>query len=236
MDILEIRNQRLSTLLADFNICESCKIVDRNRNRMEVGYRCPRCGAAGRGGTLYFSLSVFSLIDLMQDFYHLNQEAVSHSEDLTDQNKSDHRLAVVIFYCTLAEVLLLHFLEQCMFEMGVPNQIQERLLDDNPFVNQRVEKLFPTLTGIKWNKAVELLEEGTDLNYAETVAFSKRASIARNDFLHRGNKYAIPQDMPEQCIRHIRPLVSLFVALHNEYVARPVGNHGLQPKGGGMKT
>jgi hypothetical protein len=222
MDVLEIRRQRLSTLLADFMICKSCGIVDRDFERMRIGYKCPRCGIPGDGAMAYFPISVDSLIDLMQEFYHLKQEAAPDSEAPVEQKASNHQLAVVIFFCALAEVLLQFFLEKRMSKMGLQHEIQERLLDDNLFVKQRVQKLFPALTSAKWNKAVEMLSKRVDLDYIETTKFYQRASSARNEFLHRGNKWAIPQDMPEQCIRHIWPLVCLFVALHNEYIAQPV--------------
>jgi hypothetical protein len=220
-DVLEIRSQRLSTLLADFMICESCGIVDRDHERMRVGYKCPRCGIPGDGASGYFPISVLSLIDLMQELYHPKQEAAANSAPI-EQNEGNHRLAVVIFFCALAEVLLQHFLEKRMSKMGLPHEIQDRLLGDNQFVQQRVQKLFPTLTGVKWKKAVAMLSERVDLNYSETVEFYQQASSARNKFLHRGNKWAIPRDMPEQCIRHIWPLVCLFVALHNEYIAQSI--------------
>jgi hypothetical protein len=185
----------------------------------------------------YFPISVSSLIDLMQEFYHLKQEATPHSETPVEQKESNHQLAVVIFFCALAEVLLQHFLEQCMSKMGLPHEIQDRLLNDNPFVKQRVEKIFPVLTGVKWNKAMAILSEYVKLNYVEVTEFHKRTSRARNEFLHKGSKWAIPQDMPEQCIRRIWPLVCLFVALHNKYVIQPISEgHIAEPKEDGTNT
>ena len=90
MDILEIRNQKLSTLLSFFMICTSCKVVDSDINRIEVGYKCPRCGIAGGGGRNYFPMSVHSLIDLMQEFYHLKQVSDIDSEVPNIQNESNH--------------------------------------------------------------------------------------------------------------------------------------------------
>lgn len=220
MDILEIRSQRMSTLVADFIICESCGIVDRDQERMRVGYECPRCGIPSDKATDYFPISVSSLIDLTQEFYHLKQEAIPHSETPVEQKESNHQLAVVIFFCALAEVLLQHFLQQCMSKMGLPHEIQDRLLNDNLFVKQRVEKVFPALTGVRWNKAMTMLSERVELDCVETTRFYRRASQSRNKFLHKGNKWGIPQDMPEQCIRHLSSLVWLFVALHNRYVAQ----------------
>ena len=219
MDVTEIRNQRLSTILTDFMICQSCRIVDNNRERMRVGYECPRCGIPGKHGMIYFPSNVQSMIDLMQEFYHQEQNPSLDSAVATDKSGENHRLAVVIFFCTLAEVLLEHFLRKLMDEKKLPREIQDRLLDDNLLVKQRVQKLFPTLTGVKWKTTVTKLEKDVTLDFVGTIKFYQRASRERNNFLHKGYKWAITQDMPEQCIRHIWPLVSLFVALHNKHIA-----------------
>lgn len=216
MDVLEIRNQPLSTLFADFFICKSCKIVDRDHNRMLVGQKCSVCGVPSEGGEVYFPVSVPSLMDLMQKFYHFKEEATQSSKIPSNQNESDYRLAVVIFFCSLGEVLLHHFLKKCMLKMSLQPRIWERLFDDNLSVRQRVEKLFPALTGVKWNKAVAMLNENVELDYIEASEFYQRASVARNKFLHEGSKWAIPDDMPEQCIRHIWPVMCLFVDLHKQ--------------------
>ena len=223
MDITEIHNQRLSTILTDFMICESCGIVDRDRGRMIIGYQCPRCGIPGSIGRIYFPLPIQSLIDLMQEFYHSKLDAPLDSEASGVQRPSNHQLAVVIFFCTLGEVLFEHFIREFMFKKELPRMIQDRLLNDNPFVKQRIKKLFPALTGAKWNETIEKLSRRDGHDYVGTVRFYRRASDARNKFLHKGNKWAIPRDMPEQCIKQVWPLISLFVALHNEHLAAMKG-------------
>ncbi len=220
MDILEIRSQRLSTLQADFMICQSCGFVDRDDERITVGYKCAHCGSPGSGARVYFLNPVRSMIDLMQEFYHPGQSASAKAEAPAEQNESNHQLAVIIFFCTLGEVLLQHFLKKRMSKMGIPHEIQDRLLNDNLFVKQRIQKLFPTLTGVKWKKAVTTLSDRVELDYNEATKFYQHASDARNKFLHEGNKFAIPQNMPEQCLRHIWPVVCLFVDMHNEYIAQ----------------
>lgn len=223
MDILEIRDQKLSSLLSFFMICTSCKIVDNDIDRIDVGYKCPNCGIAGNVARSYFPMSVHNLIDLMQEFYHLKQRFDADSEPAMNetQNDTNHQLAVVILFCTLVEVLLQHFLECLMTKLGLPPKIQDRLLNDNISTRQRVEKLFPALTGLQWNATIKRLNEQVELNYVETLEFCKRAAEKRNIFLHRGIKYAIPKDMPETCLRQIWTIVNLFVSLHNEFVAQP---------------
>jgi len=219
MDILEIRHQKLSTLLSFFMICTSCKIIDRDHERITVGYQCPRCGVAGHGGRNYFPTSVHSLIDLMQEFYHLKNVPDEDFEIQSNQKEGNHQLAVVILFCTLVEVLLQHFLERLMSSIGLSPKIQERLLNDNMNVQQRVQKLFLALTDAKWKETIEKLSERVDLDYVKTIEFYKQASEKRNYFLHRGNKWAIPKDMPEKCLLEIWPTVNLFVSLHNEFIA-----------------
>jgi hypothetical protein len=182
---------------------------------MEVGYKCPRCGIAGGGGRNYFPMSVHSLIDLMQEFYHLKQVSDIDSEVPNIQNESNHQLAVVILFCTLGEVLLQHFLECLMYSKGLPQEIQNRLLNDNLFAKQRIQKLFPALAGAEWKVTVEI-------DYLEATKFYEHAAEKRNLFLHRGNKWAISKDMPEKCLHQIWPIINLFVSLHNEFIAQPL--------------
>lgn len=221
-EILEINDQSLGLLLADFLICDSCGYVVKFDFQMDSSYQCSRCGFWNKVATLYFPITVRSLIDLMQEFYHLKQEATPDSETPAEQKESNHRLAVVIFFCSLGEILLAHFFNERMFKMKLPQEIRKRLLDDNWSVKQRIQKLFPSLTCVKWKEAVETLSKRVELNYNKTVEFYRRVSDVRNKFLHEGLKWAIPSDMPKQCLCHIWPLICLFVALHNEYVAQPI--------------
>jgi hypothetical protein len=103
--------------------------------------------------------------------------------------------------------------------MGIPQNIQERLLTDNMYVKQRVQRLFPTLTDAKWNKTIKNLSGRVELDYIETTKFYEHAAEKRNVFLHSGSKWAIPTDMPRKCLRQIWPTVNLFVSLHNEFIA-----------------
>jgi hypothetical protein len=222
MNIRDVKNQLWSTLYADFMICESCKIVDRDHKRIQVGYKCPNCGVPSNAAMRYFDHGVLSLIDLMQEFYQLKQGVYKESDAPIKREKSGHKLAIVIFFCALTEVLLQHFLEQLMYKSGLEYKIKYRLLDDNRFIKQRIDKLFPALTGVKWNESLKKISENVELDYIETIKFYKKASKARNLFLHEGNKYAIPQNMPEQCIDHIWPLICLFISLHNEHIAKNV--------------
>jgi hypothetical protein len=223
VDILDIRHQPLSTLLADFFICQSCGTVDGDDNRIRVGYACPRCGTPSPGAQYYFPLPALSLIDLMQEFFHMRSDAPVNEKSSSEKN---HQLAVVIFFCTLGEALLHHFLEEGLHKLRIPYDVQDRLLEDHLFVKQRVDKIFPLVTGNKkWKASVKMLSQRGSIDYTETEAFYQSTAHKRNLLLHRGNMWAIPGDLPEQCMRHIHPLMYLFVDLHNEFIARDVGHN-----------
>ncbi len=54
MDVKEIRDRNLSMVLADFQMCENCRIVDRDHDRVRYGHKCNTCGVPGEGGLMLF--------------------------------------------------------------------------------------------------------------------------------------------------------------------------------------
>lgn len=221
INITEIKDQSLGLILADFYICLDCHMVDRDSNRIMVGHPCSNCGRPGPSGKSYFSLSVHSLIDLMQEFFHKDEIEQSQSTDALYNRISDKKnakIAVVIFFSTLREVLLENLLYDLMIAQHLPNSVCKRLFADSPMHKQRMDKLFPTLVGLTWKKAVNTVNSMCELDYVELDRFVERVVDARNKFLHKGNKYVITKNMAEECIRHIWPLLNLHVFLHNEYV------------------
>ena len=89
--VSEVTKQSLSTLVADFYVCQSCGVVDRDRGRLEVGYPCPNCGQENEGGLSYFGLPIHALINLIQESFH--QKPTQSNPVLT--SGSAHKLAVV---------------------------------------------------------------------------------------------------------------------------------------------
>ena len=97
MDILDVKTQSLSVILADFFICENCRIIDRDWERSRKGYLCPHCKSPSNAGRAYLPITALSLINLMQEYYHLKSDS---------NNVKDHKLAIIFsvllvrFYCT----------------------------------------------------------------------------------------------------------------------------------------
>ena len=100
-----------------------------------------------------------------------------------------------------------------------PN-VQKILLDDNILAKQRIEKLIPTLTGVKWNKSIEEINADSKFDYVNIVKFYQRVIKVRNEFLHRGNRWSVPKDMPEDCLKYTKSLISMFIDLHNKYIVK----------------
>lgn len=214
MRISETTKQSLSTLVADFYVCRFCAVVDRDRGRLEVGYSCPECSGTSEGGLLYFALPAHTLINLMQDSFHQK----STRSDRVPTGGNAHKPAVVIYFCTLGEVLLEHFLRELMDALQLPKSVRDRILDDNLFPKGRVEKVFPSLVSEKWNAVVKDLSRNSKLDYEKTVKLYLEAVEARNRFLHRGNKWAISEGMPKECMEEIWALMNLYAELHNRFV------------------
>lgn len=218
MDVLEIKSQSLSLVLADFHVCEYCHIVDRDQNRIRYEYPCPTCGKPGNGGHMYFDLSVDTLINLMQESFHATPWEASENTTAGISSRSAHYLSVVILFCTLREMLLSRFVYELLVAQKIPARVCRRLLADNSVYKQRQGKLFRCLTGEKWKNAIRKLSMDGNLDYVELDEFLKQAVDARNKFLHEGSKWAIDKAMAEGCMRNIWPLLNLFVDLHNHYV------------------
>ena len=225
--ITQIHRQGWSTLLNTFLVCPACNIVDTDWDRIRVGHPCSNCGSPSEAGRIFLPTKVDVLMDMMQAF-HFAPGTREEEEpgrpprgSLLPCDGRDFPLMIVILYCTLGEVLLQHFLRTLMDHQGLSDSVQKILLDEHQYTRKRVEKLFPALTGEKWKLALKKLssEPECELDFVEVHNFYVRTATARNAFLHEGSKWVISSDMPEHCVEQTWPLVSLFVALHNEYIA-----------------
>jgi hypothetical protein len=222
-DITEIKHQSLGPVLADFHICQHCHIVDRDSDRIMVGHPCSNCEKPSPSGRGYFNLSVHSLINLMQEFFHKDQSeetgpSCSDSRLYGILSKKNSKVAVIVFFVTLREILLENLLYDLMIAQELPGNVCKRLFADSPTHRQRLENLFPSLAGVTWKMALNTVNKKCELDYVALDSFVRNIVNARNKFLHKGSKYAITEKMAEECLRNIWPLLNLHVYLHNEYV------------------
>lgn len=217
MKAITIKNQSLSSLLSNHQVCESCRIVDRDEERCDTDYKCPKCGSESKGGVMYFHLTIHTTINLMQEAFH-SEDKVSLSEKGSTPINNSHNISIVLFFCTLRELLINYLIQELCVAQNIPKLIHQRLIDDNKSYIQRQNKLLPSLIGDKWKDAITLIDEKHELDYLELNDFLKCASDARNNFMHEGLKWSISPEMGGKCIEHIWPLLNLYVALHNKYV------------------
>jgi hypothetical protein len=218
LEITEVVTDSLGHVLNSFYICQACRIVDRDDDRMIVGHPCSNCGVPSPAGRSYFRSPVFSMIDLMQEFYHAKHDKQVYT--VRDHLDSTHnaRLAVVIFFVSLGEALLDHLLNELMGAHGLPDGVRERLMTDNNSHSRRLENLFPSLVGVKWKEAMSELSKASTLDYRKLDRSITEIVRSRNTFLHQGHKVGIKVEMAEGCMRNIWPLLNLYVELHNRFV------------------
>jgi len=212
MKITEIKDQELSTLIANYLMCDNCKIVDRDQNRITVGYKCPNCKKDGEGGRMFFSYRFAGLVDTIQEFYHYKSNSINNN------NENTHHLSVLIFFSTIGEVLFDEFLQELMMEMQIIPNLIEKLLFDNQSMYKKKD-LFKTLTNSDIKKDLKFLHNNSDYDYNKILDFYIEVRNTRNKILHRGYSWFGPENMPEDCINNLPGLLDLFVALHNKYIA-----------------
>jgi len=214
----DIKHGSLAPTLTMFAICEHCDSVVNGLSMTEHGKPCPVCGVPWQGAHGYFTLSVHTLIELIQQAYHSPAHRV-RLVDTEDEKTPATRLAALVFYCTLGEVLLEHFLTRLMNKQRVPRPLQDQLLQDNLSLNLRRTRLFRAVTGDTWDTALRVLRESDLGDFGQVSALHKKAVDVRNGLLHQGHKWSVPADLPKQCLDNLPALINLFVTLHNHYVA-----------------
>jgi hypothetical protein len=187
---------------------------------------CKKCGKANTSGSRdYFDLAVWSLINLMQEFFLKDARKPAPVTGARDSRNSP--LAVVLFFATFREVLLKHFLTKMMLAHRLTTSVSERLFADSQSHQQMLNNLFPALTGgIKWNTALAQVQSHLSFDTTALNDFLRSVAKARNAFLHDGSKWAVKPAMAKQCMYRLYDLLELYVALHNEFVVKQYAGKG----------
>ncbi len=217
-----MEEKRIFSQLANLHycyICDHCLIVDRDMGRSTPGHKCRNCNQPGNGSMGYFNVSVYEMLSLMENFYNLETKEFSQEFNEYIPNKNIHHISFIIFFCSLAEILLTNFLNHYFDKENLSKKIRYRLLDDNILTKQKIDKLFPSLIGKKWKDAVKIINEKSKFDYKKTLDFHNRVVKIRNELIHHGSSWLIPDEMPLDCLRNVIPLVQLFIDLHNEFIA-----------------
>ena len=179
--------------------------------RMHAGHACESCGNPGDSGRLYFPITIHILVDLVHQAYHSNAPVGPIDGPQTQA------IGTVVFFCALREALLVHFLREHMISQKLPQEIIERLLDDNKLAHQRFGQLFKSVVGVKWHDAIQ--EVSTSLHDFSAVSkLMVSASEVRNDFMHSGMAWRATEELATDCVNNLLMLTRLFTTLHNKYI------------------
>jgi hypothetical protein len=205
--------------LSLYNIYENCLIVTNDVNMSAIGYKCKNCGGPSRGSISYFDMNVLGLLELMEEFALLESSQKQKYLSFSGNRVNKHWIAIIILFCTLGEVLLNNLLTHLMDLQKIPPNVQKRLFDDNILTKQRIEKIFPALTGVKWKKSIGKINAVSRNDYVSLFKFYQSVVKVRNEFIHKGNEWIVPNGMPENCFKYTKLLISMFIDLHNKYVA-----------------
>lgn len=206
-----VKTTPFSEILADYVICESCGFLWRVDRASQLEEACPICNAGAARTRLYFPTAVYTLVDLMQNFY------------LDAGERENHILSVVLSFCSFTELLMQNFLMNRMMRLRIPHEIRERILADYPYMSDRREKLFPILTGRKWRDALNHLEPDQTTGFLALDESYQRLSRTKNLFLHRGNKSTLSPEMTLEAVHNIPGMLKLFTTLHQAYVFKAPG-------------
>lgn len=212
VELAEIDCQAASTLVCNFMICNRCGTVDRQLSRIVVDSECPACHRPAGVARLYFPINVSVLVDLVQQSYH---SKVSASSEYGPQAPT---IGTILFFCTLREALLTHFLLALLRAQQVPDPIIGKLFDDNRLAGQKFTGLFSALVGKKWKAAVIEASafDGTDFDPMSDLM--QEAAKIRNEFMHEGAGWTATREVATNCVNGMAAALSLFVALHNIHV------------------
>ena len=178
---------------------------------MLVDYPCAHCGQKSEAARIFFSLNVLSVIELMEQYTDLE-----YNIDIAFKPKivKANNITILILFCTLYEVLFYNLLKSLMRARRLPPNIQERLLKDNISITRQIDKLYPSLTGVKWSETI------TSIKCNKATDFYNKAARLRNIVIHKANNWCLPSNISKECIINVVPLLSLFVDVNNKYVAK----------------
>lgn len=217
MSELNEQIEELEHVLDGWQICEFCKIVDKDRNRSTYGHNCSVCGEPSRGGFMFFDISVSIIIDLIKEAF-ASEHKVEYPDTFLEYELNTHYISVLLFFCTLRELLLNSLIKDLCVAQSIPENIYNRLTSDNKLHIQKQDKLFKSLTGSKWVAALEELDKDKNNNYVELNENIKRLVQLRNSFTHNGIIWDISQEIGFECVTYIPQLIHMYVHLNNKYV------------------
>lgn len=201
-----------------YTVCRDCCIAGVFLDADSPEVPCPVCGSKKGVGLLFYDLDILIMVDLVQESY----QSISNFDDTNQKGVSRadraHIASVLVFFCTLKEMLLDRFLGHLMHAHKLPEGVRKRLLADNITHTQKLRRLLPSLTGVKWPEILATFPKKDNENFTQLDLILEETASARNDLVHEGLYLVAKPSIATKCITHEMPLLDLFVQLHNSYV------------------
>lgn len=198
--------------LGGYFMCKNCKVVDRDTERMQAGYKCSACGKEGDGARLYFHVNIHVILDLLEESYS------STPEDRFDDRVASKHVNVLLLFCALKEALLINLIRHLLIVKRIPPRLQDRLMKDSRQFNASLNKLLPDLIACKWQEALQEVGVAHRQDFCGLDRLLRDTGKLRNRFLHNASPWDISEDLCRECIDSLANMFQLFVALHNRYV------------------
>ena len=164
------------------------------------------------------------VVNLLEDAYTVGESFESSAGPdsggyYPGRSQDSSYLAVVLFFCTLGEILLEHLVALKTLRLDLPQQLQDRLFADNLGIKSRIDKLFPAMfDGVTFMEALSRVRSSTGIDYKSTVDTYREANSFRNHLLHRGAAWKLDDQLPDRCFAATSDLLAMYAAMHNEMI------------------
>jgi RNA polymerase subunit RPABC4/transcription elongation factor Spt4 len=210
------QSHHLVNLACNYRVCRKCRFVNKTSVAHTQNITCPSCGFEDSSTPFFFDFSIFIVIDLMQEAYRTSLVIPDASLILGISAKSAQNASVVIFFCTIKELLLERFLSNLLRCFSMPTSLIRKIETDHNIHSKRLNKLFPALIGQNWQDVIASLSS-SEHDYVSLNIFIERVVKERNNLLHEGDHFGMDNDIAKECLDNFVPMLDLFVLLHNCY-------------------
>lgn len=166
---------------------------------------------------MYFDTSVYIIVDLIKEAI-TSEHNVENPGTFLEYELNTHYISVLLFFCTLRELLLNSLITDLCTQQNIPENIYNRLISDNKLHVQKQDKLFKSLTGSKWVAALSELDKDKNNKYVALNEKIKTLVELRNSFAHKGDTWDINKEVGIKCVTYIPQIINMYVDLNNKYV------------------
>lgn len=183
-----------------FRECAECGFLSSDPTFADAATRCPLCGRTG---------------DTRREFPPDRQRRLDGR--IRAYFADDESEIVVILGAALLEALLEDILDRIMAAHGADVAVRGTLLDNVRSIGTRLGRLFPQLTGVEFEDAVEKFGHRDFPKRWRTLRSQRNAFI--HDTPYRDFTEGLGKDAALETLTLLDQAYGLFASLNNEFVA-----------------